>query len=319
MRRRIGILLSVTLSLMLVVVLSTAVACSSSPVAFFPVQKSGFDQMTALFEGRLELVDGYLRVVDSHSSYLAIWPHGFSVRTEGDEIQVLDGDGQVVAIVGEAINVGGGEGANVEIVEKYIGQSLPEGCTGPFWIVSVVVSANDSGGPVTEEEPINGEGPEAFWEIYAEQFGVTVDEAMRRFELQDMAGELDAELSWKEAETFAGLWIEHTPEFKVVVLFTGDAEETIKPYLQSYPELAEIIEVRTARMSLVELQAVQYAFTDSLIALGIPADSEVNVYENRVKVYVTSQVRFDIAIFEGKLRLPDCVDVIIVEALAEPT
>jgi hypothetical protein len=183
-------------------------------------------------------------------------------------------------------------------------------------LVLVPVACDDGS---TSQEPASGEGPEAFWELYAEQFGVTVDEARRRFELQDIVGKLDEEVTTKEAETFAGLWIEHTPEFKVVVLFTRDPEETIKPYLQSYPELAEIIEVRTAQMSLVELQAVQCAFTDSLIDLGIPTDSEVNVYENRVKVYVADLSQFDLAVSEGGLVIPDCVDVITVESLAQPT
>ena len=59
-------------------------------------------------------------------------------------------------------------------------------------------------------------------EMYAKRHGVTIDEARHRLKLQDVAGELDAELSIKEAETFAGLWIEHTPTFRVIVQFTCD-------------------------------------------------------------------------------------------------
>lgn len=86
------------------------------------------------------LVDGYLRIELEYSDDkdLVIWPHGYSVRDEGDEIQVLDGEGRVVAVVGETITLGGGE-VSIAIVEKYIGQSLPEGCTGPFWIASEVI------------------------------------------------------------------------------------------------------------------------------------------------------------------------------------
>src|SRR4030043_249268 len=67
--------------------------------------------------------------------------------------------------------------------------------------------------------------------IYAAYHGFTVDEAIRRFELQDEAGALDADLSSKEANTFAGLWIEHTPKFRILVQFTRDAKEKIRPYL----------------------------------------------------------------------------------------
>jgi hypothetical protein len=40
--------------------------------------------------------------------------------------------------VGDKIKVGGGE-VPVEIVEKYIGQQLPDDCTGPYWLVSKVI------------------------------------------------------------------------------------------------------------------------------------------------------------------------------------
>lgn len=87
---------------------------------------------------------------------------------------------------------------------------------------------------------------------YASSTGVSVDEALRRFQLQDIARHLESELSGKEAETFAGLWVEHTPEFRVVVQFTQNGVETIRPYLSE--ELANIVEVRTAKVSLVDLQ-----------------------------------------------------------------
>lgn len=39
---------------------------------------------------------------------------------------------------------------------------------------------------------------------------------------QDLVGNLGAVLAANEPETFAGLWIEHKPQFKGVVLFTRD-------------------------------------------------------------------------------------------------
>jgi hypothetical protein len=79
-----------------------------------------------------------------------------------------------------------------------------------------------------------------------------------RLALQDEIGELGAALEANEADTFAGLWIEHEPEYRVVVAFVGDAgEEVIRPYLQTYPALADIIELRTAQYTLAELLAAQ--------------------------------------------------------------
>jgi len=127
------------IGLLLVLLVLVPVACTTTVEIYFPVQKSGLAQMDVLLEGNLELDDGWLRAQSSDSSYLLIWPYGFSVQGEGEEIQVLDGDGQVVAIVGEAIKVDGGE-STVEIVEMYIGRLLPDDCAGPFWLVSGVIN-----------------------------------------------------------------------------------------------------------------------------------------------------------------------------------
>lgn len=129
---------------MLVAVLSTAFACNgNSTNIFFPVQRVGLSQMDGLLEGKLELDNGCLRVKYFDGSDLLIWPHGFSLRTEGEEIQVIDSGGQVAARVGDNILVGGGEvPAEFDefIAEEIIGQSLPDNCTGPYWIVSEVIT-----------------------------------------------------------------------------------------------------------------------------------------------------------------------------------
>jgi len=136
--------------------------------------------------------------------------------------------------------------------------------------------------------------------------------------LQDIAGKLSEDLITKEADTLAGYWIEHTPKFKLVILFTRDAEDIIRPYLQKYKELADIIEVGTAKMSLIELQNIQNEITASIESMEIPVASEIDVYKNCVKVYVVERDQFDRAVSEGKLVLPDCVDVITVESLGYP-
>jgi uncharacterized glyoxalase superfamily protein PhnB len=66
---------------------------------------------------------------------------------------------------------------------------------------------------------------------YAEHEGIGVDEASQRFRITDSAGRLQADLAAHEAETFGGLWIEHSLEFKIVVMFTANLEQTIQPYL----------------------------------------------------------------------------------------
>ncbi len=158
-------------------------------------------------------------------------------------------------------------------------------------------------------------------QIYASNNNVSTEEALNRFQLQDIAGELDSELNMNETETFAGLWIEHKPKFKIVVQFTRNGEETIKPYLKQHSELANIVEVRTANMSLANLRRDQADASSSVSASGIPTNSNVNVSSNAVELYVAKadRSRFDNALQRREIRLPDRVRVITVEALAENT
>ena len=173
-----------------------------------------------------------------------------------------------------------------------------------------------------EEDPllsdIMEEDPLSDTQEYASMTGVSIDEALRRVPLQDIAGKLDAELTTNETETFAGLWLVHIPEFRVVVQFTRDGEETIKPYLKRHTELANIVEVRTANVSLADLRRAHADATYSVSALDIPVESGISVYNNSVELYVlkADRSRFDVALQRREIRLSDKVRVITVEELS---
>ena len=149
--------------------------------------------------------------------------------------------------------------------------------------------------------------------MYASHYGITVNEGLRRLELQEIIGEMDGELTNKEVDTFAGLWIEHEPEFRVVALFTNNGDETIKSYLPE--ELTNIVQIRTVETSLAELVCIQADATSTIENLGIPVESEVNVYENRVKVYVVDRTQLDSMLKDEQLRLSKKVDVITVDSM----
>lgn len=55
---------------------------------------------------------------------------------------------------------------------------------------------------------------------YAAGHEVEIEEALRRLELQDFVGNFEAELTAMEREGFAGVWIQHEPEYRVIVSFT---------------------------------------------------------------------------------------------------
>jgi hypothetical protein len=77
---------------------------------------------------------------------------------------------------------------------------------------------------------------------------------------ENPVGTLNAELEAKEADTFAGLWLEHNPE-KVIVAFTHDGKKTVKPYLKyrTIPNL-ELLTARITQAELVETSSRLYQF-----------------------------------------------------------
>lgn len=120
--------------------------------------------------------------------------------------------------------------------------------------------------------------------VYASTFGVSLQEGGRRLQLQEAVDALNARLTEEQAGTFAGLSIEHTPEFHVIARFTRKGEETIRPYLT--PALAEVVRVEPARFTLRQLERRLEASYRRVRASGIPAAGGVDVRANRAEVHV---------------------------------
>lgn len=121
-------------------------------------------------------------------------------------------------------------------------------------------------------------------EIYAANMGISIEEARYHLHMQDVAGNLEAKLTRNEAETFAGLWIEHSPKFQIVVLFTRNPEQKIRPYITK--NIASLLNVRTANVSLENLRRTQKQANITMRDLKIPVESEINIYENNVEFFV---------------------------------
>ncbi len=158
-------------------------------------------------------------------------------------------------------------------------------------------------------------------EMYAEHFGVTVDEALQRLQLQNAFPDLEPEITKSEPETFGGLWLQHEPEFKVIVAFTRNGENTITKYSDYIPEeIAPYIEVRTVEKSLVELLNDQEKLAQSAEAQGIKVESWLNIGDNRVEINIRTSDKnaYDIAVSEGKIVQPDKLNINLVESLTQP-
>jgi hypothetical protein len=131
---------------------------------------------------------------------------------------------------------------------------------------------------------------------YAEEYGISNDEAVSRLMLQDSIGELNAALTLSERDTFGGLWVEHAPQYRVVTRFTRDGENIIRPYIEKGP-LADLVEVRPAKVTLAELEVELAQIAVALRELDFGVNASISVPENRVEIYVT-----DPAWFEGELQ-----------------
>ena len=143
-------------------------------------------------------------------------------------------------------------------------------------------------------------------QMYAEQYGVDLGEAVTRLMLQEPAGKLGAALREHEVDTFAGLWIQHEPEFAIIVVFTRDGDETVRQYIQDGP-LEELVEVRSAEATLRELMNAQAEANRIVSQAGFRVASGINVFENRVELYADDPAQLEEALKEKGLTLPNHV------------
>lgn len=160
--------------------------------------------------------------------------------------------------------------------------------------------------------------------LYARAYCVPVEEAERRMEIQNRGaigpktepgptprppandiGTINATLQEKEAATFAGLWIQHQPDYRVVVAFTRNAAATLAKYTKDL--LFKPID--RPGPTLAELRATQDRLMQEFTARGIRWAS-AGAMENRGIIEITlaqdaAPVRAAAA--RGEFALPDWV------------
>jgi streptogrisin C len=154
---------------------------------------------------------------------------------------------------------------------------------------------------------------------YAAQNEVNLDEAVRRLSLQAEIGRLDATLTDQEP-TFAGLWVEHKPQFKLVVRFQDkSAEGRLRTRLAATPLANVTVEVRHAAVSLAQLETRRTAAKQRIKRHGIPVDTDINIRENRVEIQSDRAQSVRAAIAAERAPLPERVEILAVPGLAKPS
>lgn len=146
-------------------------------------------------------------------------------------------------------------------------------------------------------------------QAYAEAHDVPLNEAIWRLRTQDPIGELGAVLQEKEADVFGGLWIEHEPVYKVVVLVTREERRIERRYVRGGP-LADVTEVREAEWTLEALTAAQAELTQILEAVDSRAQTGIDVRGNCVALYTADPGTLLTEVDEAGLTLPQPVCIV---------
>lgn len=151
-------------------------------------------------------------------------------------------------------------------------------------------------------------GPGADSASYALSEGVSLAEAQRRMSLQGRAdiGQLAQTLKARQAATFAGLWIQHRPDYRVVVAFTRDPEATLRKYTKD-----PLFEARLAEVSEVELERIRLRAFDVLGRAGLGFGGGTDVRENVVRIDLLNDLaEVERALAAKGLALPERVKLV---------
>ncbi len=168
-----------------------------------------------------------------------------------------------------------------------------------------------------EFEPLS-EGLMRDAQSYSERFGTSVEEALRRLELQEQVGILNEHLEVAEEATFGGLWIEHEPEYQVIALFTEPREGQESISQAPLGKLESLIVVRPARFTLAELNSQLEEVGSQVRRAGARVDLSLNVRQNQVEILTPDPAGFHSILVAKNEALPSATVVVEVESLFHP-
>ena len=187
-------------------------------------------------------------------------------------------------------------------------------------------TAFSSNGPTTLSE---SEAAAADAQIYADDFGVTLEVAKNRLANQRTIGEAIADLRAGESASFAGAWVEHSPQWRVVVRTTdaGPSATAVEGYFSdsTIPVTVKSDAPWSEQQTLSNLQAIKEALEGSVdeyslyvnprepkgvtVAVRIPSNKVGETPEqlNRLLPALVSEKSATIAWHDGPLSRKDDV------------
>ena len=183
-------------------------------------------------------------------------------------------------------------------------------------MVSVSTMAQSSEVPGQMSEVPESTVEEAFRiqaEMYAESVGVSVEEAMRRLELQHEVGLLRAELMTHEQDVMSEVRIMHEPDFHVIVYVVSGGESQVSSYFASGP-LSEITTIEIVPYTHDQLRKDLDTAESLIDPLGILYAASIS--EKDVSIYVVNVDDLQQELNSQGTPLPESVQ--LVEMQEEP-
>lgn len=151
------------------------------------------------------------------------------------------------------------------------------------------------------------ENPDAAY--YAADVGVSQEEAERRLGFQDTIGDIQPLLMADLADSFGGLWVEHEPDYRIVIALTQGDKSTIEPYIASQAWAGEV-DVVNVQYTLDQLIADQEMAIQAAGRIKVPVSAGVDVINNRVEVWVGNPELFLEELAQSGFSLPASVVVL---------
>lgn len=150
----------------------------------------------------------------------------------------------------------------------------------PKSLLLVLVLSTSLSGPATAQETAPAQSDPVI-ESYVSQYGVSEAEARRRQALLPEIGRVERELASRFPNQFAGLYVKHGSEMRVVVKMTGQAEGILRQVTTDPMFVTERAE-RPVQM----MRALRDRATELLDKNKIPYDSDVDIWEEDIKIDV---------------------------------
>lgn len=159
---------------------------------------------------------------------------------------------------------------------------------------------------LSAQEPADETSPSTL--DYAERYNVTIEDAEARFARLAEISRIEKELTEKFPNQFGGLYVEHEPEFRVVVKMTGAGQGLLRQITDDPLYVVEKAEVPVKQLRQLQERVAETLVSDGSYYYAV----EANIFEGMVFIRTTNPQALQAAL-PRNIAVNDKVKVIEVE------